>query len=104
MVAPVAQPVTAVWAAMAAIILVAGARIQSGAMTIGDFLGIVSAIGVATPAARSLGSFNTLLNEGFAALSRIFTFLDLSAQTVPLSCHPGWAVLLDQNEAQALVK
>jgi subfamily B ATP-binding cassette protein MsbA len=33
-------------------------------------------VGIATPAARSVGSFNTLLNEAMAALGRVFALLD----------------------------
>ena len=62
--------------ALAAVLFVAGLRVTSGAMTLGDLLGIVTAIGVATPAARSLSSFNTVLNEALAALTRIFGLLD----------------------------
>ena len=62
--------------ALAAVLFTAGLRVTSGAMTLGDLLGIVTAIGVATPAARSLSSFNTVLNEALAALARIFGLLD----------------------------
>jgi subfamily B ATP-binding cassette protein MsbA len=62
--------------AFAAVLLTAGLRIAGEAMTLGDLLGIITAIGVATPAARSLGSFNTVLNEASAALARIFALLD----------------------------
>lgn len=62
--------------ALASVLFVAGLRVASGAMTLGDLLGIVTAIGVATPAARALSSFNTVLNEALAALTRIFGLLD----------------------------
>ncbi|MBL8549228.1 MAG: ABC transporter ATP-binding protein [Hyphomonadaceae bacterium] len=62
--------------ALAAVIFVAGQRILSGAMTLGDLLGTVAAVGVAAPAARSLGTFNTIANEALAALSRVFSVLD----------------------------
>lgn len=62
--------------ALASVLFVAGLRVTSGAMTLGDLLGIVTAIGVATPAARALSSFNTVLNEALAALTRIFGLLD----------------------------
>jgi subfamily B ATP-binding cassette protein MsbA len=62
--------------ALASVLFVAGLRVTSGAMTLGDLLGIVTAIGVATPAARSISSFNTVLNEALAALTRIFDLLD----------------------------
>lgn len=62
--------------ALASVLFMAGVRVTSGAMTLGDLLGIVTAIGVATPAARALSSFNTVLNEALAALTRIFGLLD----------------------------
>lgn len=63
-------------AALAGVLYVAGMRITSGAMTLGDLVAIIGAIGVASPAARALGNFNTVLNEGLAALTRIFGLLD----------------------------
>jgi len=62
--------------AFAGVLLVAGLRIAGGVMSLGDLLGIITAIGVATPAARALSSFNTILNEALAALARIFGLLD----------------------------
>jgi subfamily B ATP-binding cassette protein MsbA len=62
--------------ALGGILYLAGLRITSGAMTLGDLLGMIGAIGVATPAARSVGNFNTILNEGLGALARIFGLLD----------------------------
>jgi subfamily B ATP-binding cassette protein MsbA len=62
--------------ALAAVIYLAGARILSGAMSFGDLVGTITAIAAASPAARSLGTFNTVLNEGVAALARIFALLD----------------------------
>jgi ATP-binding cassette, subfamily B, bacterial MsbA len=62
--------------AFAGVLLAAGWRISTGAMTIGDLGGVITAVGVAAPAARSLGNFNTVLNEALAALGRIFTLID----------------------------
>lgn len=62
--------------ALGGVLYLAGVRIASGAMTLGDLLGIIGAIGVATPAARAVGNFNTILNEALAALARIFGLLD----------------------------
>ncbi|MEJ0060645.1 MAG: ABC transporter ATP-binding protein [Terricaulis sp.] len=62
--------------ALAGILYVAGVRIVSGDMTLGDLTGIIAAFGVATPAARAIGQFNTLLNEALAALTRIFGLID----------------------------
>ena len=62
--------------ALAGVLYVAGVRIAAEIMTLGDLLGMIGAVGIATPAARSVGSFNTLLNEAMAALSRVFALLD----------------------------
>ncbi|MDX2274755.1 MAG: ABC transporter ATP-binding protein [Hyphomonadaceae bacterium] len=62
--------------ALGGVLYLAGMRIAGGAMTLGDLLGIIGAIGVATPAARAVGNFNTVLNEALAALARIFGLLD----------------------------
>ncbi len=63
-------------AALAAVLYIAGLRIAGGAMTLGDLIAIIGAIGIATPAARAIGNFNTVLNEGLAALTRIFGLID----------------------------
>jgi subfamily B ATP-binding cassette protein MsbA len=63
-------------AALAAVVYLAGARIISGAMSFGDLLGMITAVGAASPAARSLGTFSTVFNEGVAALSRVYDLLD----------------------------
>jgi subfamily B ATP-binding cassette protein MsbA len=62
--------------ALAGVFYLAGVRIASGLMTIGDLLGIVGAVGIATPAARSISGFNTMLNEALAAINRMFTLID----------------------------
>jgi len=63
-------------AALASVLWVAGNRILTDLMTVGDLLGIITAIATATPAARALGSFNTVANEAIAAGSRVFALLD----------------------------
>jgi subfamily B ATP-binding cassette protein MsbA len=62
--------------ALAGVLWIAGLRIIADAMTIGDLIGMIGAVGVATPAARALGQFNTALGEANAALTRIFGLLD----------------------------
>ncbi|MBI1252410.1 MAG: ATP-binding cassette domain-containing protein [Alphaproteobacteria bacterium] len=66
--------------ALAGVLFIAGVRIASGAMTVGDLLGIVTAVGVASPAARALGGFNTVMNEALAALARVFSVVDAADQ------------------------
>lgn len=62
--------------ALAAVLYIAGLRIASHAMSLGDLIAIIGAIGIATPAGRAVSAFNTVLNEGLAALTRIFTLID----------------------------
>ncbi|MEQ1810445.1 MAG: ABC transporter ATP-binding protein [Terricaulis sp.] len=62
--------------ALAGILYLAGVRIAAGHMTLGDLIGMIGAVGVATPAARSISGFNTMLNEALAAVTRIFGLID----------------------------
>jgi subfamily B ATP-binding cassette protein MsbA len=74
-------------------------------MSVGDLLGIVTAIGVATPAARSLSNFNTVMNEAVAALSRIFGLIDEPIEikdkpdAPPLRLSKGWISFEDVSFA-----
>lgn len=72
--------------ALAGVIWIAGFRILSGLMTIGDLIGMIGAVGVAAPAARALGQTNTLLSEASAALQRIFGLID---EPVAILDKPG---------------
>jgi subfamily B ATP-binding cassette protein MsbA len=62
--------------ALAGVLYLAGVRIAHNLMTLGDLFGMIGAVGVATPAARSISGFNTMLNEALAAVTRIFTLID----------------------------
>jgi len=53
-----------------------GYQITTGNGTIGDFTGFVTALLLAAQPVRALGSLNAFLQEGVAALDRIFGFLD----------------------------
>jgi len=53
-----------------------GYRVASGAGTLGDFTGFVSALLLAAQPVRALGNLNAAVQEGLAALQRIFGFLD----------------------------
>lgn len=72
--------------ALAGVLWIAALRIGAGQMTLGDLIGMIGAVGVATPAARALGQFNTILNEALAALARIFGLLD---EPVTIFDKPG---------------
>ncbi|MGE3930303.1 MAG: ABC transporter ATP-binding protein, partial [Hyphomonadaceae bacterium] len=76
--------------ALAGVLYLAGMRIAADDMTLGDLLGMIGAIGVATPAARAVGNFNTVLNEALAALTRIFGLIDEQSAVVD---RPGAAPL-----------
>ncbi|MBY0565323.1 MAG: ABC transporter ATP-binding protein/permease [Hyphomonadaceae bacterium] len=62
--------------ALGGVLWIAAWRIGAQQMSVGDLIGMIGAVGVATPAARSLGQFNTLINEAAAALTRIFGLID----------------------------
>lgn len=62
--------------ALAGVLYLAGVRIANNLMTLGDLFGMIGAVGVATPAARSISGFNTMLNEALAAIQRIFSLID----------------------------
>lgn len=72
--------------ALAGVLWIAGVRILTDAMTVGDLIGMIGAVGVATPAARSLGQFNTLFGEAVGALQRIYGLLD---EPVSILNRPG---------------
>jgi subfamily B ATP-binding cassette protein MsbA len=62
--------------ALAGVLYLAGVRIASDEMSLGDLLGMIGAVGIATPAARAISGFNTMLNEALAAVARMFTLID----------------------------
>jgi subfamily B ATP-binding cassette protein MsbA len=62
--------------ALAGVLYLAGVRIAAGEMTLGDLLGMIGAVGIATPAARAISGFNTMLNEALAAVARMFALID----------------------------
>ncbi len=72
--------------ALAGVLYLAGVRIANDLMTLGDLIGMIGAVAVATPAARSISGFNTMLNEALAAVTRIFTLID---EPVTINDKPG---------------
>lgn len=62
--------------AVVGVLIVIGWRISSGASTIGEFTGFVSALLIAAQPLRALGSLNAVLQQGFSALRRVFDVLD----------------------------
>ncbi|MEL6374295.1 MAG: ABC transporter ATP-binding protein [Pseudomonadota bacterium] len=63
-------------AAIAAVIAFAFWRISQGTKTVGDFMGFTSALLMAAQPVRGLGRLNARINEGLAALERVYALLD----------------------------
>ncbi len=62
--------------ALAGLFAFAGWRALSGDITVGDLLGIIVAIGIASPEIRALGTLNAVVNEGLAAATRVYAVID----------------------------
>jgi subfamily B ATP-binding cassette protein MsbA len=62
--------------ALAGLFMFAGWRAISGEITVGELLGIIVAIGVASPEIRALGTLNSVVNEGLAAAARVYAVID----------------------------
>lgn len=62
--------------ALAGLFAFAGWRALTGDITVGELLGVIVAIGVASPEIRALGTLNAVVNEGLAAAARIYAVLD----------------------------
>ena len=62
--------------AVAAVLVVVGWRVASGAGTIGEFTGFVAALLIASRPVRALGSLNAALQEGLAGLARVFGVME----------------------------
>ena len=63
--------------AIGMLVLLVALRIQSGAVGLAGFMGLLTAVGIATNPARKLGYAYTLAQQGSAALHRIFCMLDV---------------------------
>jgi ATP-binding cassette, subfamily B, bacterial MsbA len=62
--------------ALAAVFAFIGWRVANGHAGVGDLLALIASIATASASARSLGTFNTVMNEGAAALERVFDLID----------------------------
>jgi subfamily B ATP-binding cassette protein MsbA len=62
--------------ALGMLLFAAGWRIAEGDASLGDLFGLITAFAVAAPSARAMGTLNTVLNEGLAALARVYALLD----------------------------
>lgn len=63
--------------ALAGLFAFAGWRALTGEMSVGDLVGFITAIAVASPEVRALGTLNSVLNEGLAAAERVYRVMDL---------------------------
>ena len=63
--------------AAAGVIFIASYRVTYGNMTPGSVIGFVTALLMLAQPARALGTFNAIAQEGFSALERIFSQLDV---------------------------
>ena len=61
---------------MAVIVGLAGWRVLSGAVDVGDIAGFISALLMLVQPVRALGTLNTIVQEAGAALIRLYTLLD----------------------------
>jgi len=62
--------------ALAGLFAFAGCRASTGEMGVGDLMGFIAAIAIASPEVRALGTLNAVLNEGLAAAERVYRVLD----------------------------
>jgi subfamily B ATP-binding cassette protein MsbA len=61
---------------LAGILGFAAWRMSQGAMTLGDLLGFIAALGIVSPELRALGTLNAVAQEGGAAADRVFEIVD----------------------------
>ena len=66
--------------AIAALLGFVSFRIASDTNTLGDLLGIIGLIGVASPEVRALGSITAVAQEGAAAADRVYDIIDEPAK------------------------
>ncbi|MEZ5924464.1 MAG: ABC transporter ATP-binding protein [Hyphomicrobiaceae bacterium] len=62
--------------AIAGVLALAGYRIAEGISTVGDFMGFLTALALAAQPMRAFGNLNAKLQEGLAAVQRVFELLD----------------------------
>tara|TARA_R110002051_G_scaffold114257_7_gene186950 strand:- start:7852 stop:9609 length:1758 start_codon:yes stop_codon:yes gene_type:complete len=62
--------------AFAGLVGFAGWRLLAGETSVGNILGVLTGIGVMSPAIRAIGTLSAVVQEGFAVLDRVFHLLD----------------------------
>ncbi len=83
-------------AALAGLFGFAGWRAINGAASVGDLLGFVTMLAVASPEVRALGTLNAVLGEGMAAADRVYAAIDAKRTIVDARD----AISLDQVEGR----
>ncbi len=68
--------------AAAAVFAIIGFRIANGQASVGDVLAFIAVIATASASARGLGTFNTVMAESRAALTRVFALIDETPRIV----------------------
>ena len=86
--------------ALAGLVGFAGWRLMGGETSIGNILGVLTGIGVMSPAIRAIGTLNSVVQEGFAVLERVFAILDTPENVAPALDAPdletrGGAIALE---------
>lgn len=71
--------------AIAALLGFVSFRIAAGTNTLGELLGIIGLIGVASPEVRALGSITAVAQEGAAAADRVYDILDEPTEVIDKS-------------------
>lgn len=66
--------------AFAGLIAFAGWRAITGDATVGDLVGFIAAIGIASPEVRALGTLSAVVSEGMAAADRLYAVIDAPAK------------------------
>ncbi len=87
--------------ALAGLVGFAGWRLIQGETSIGSLMGVLTGIGVMSPAIRAIGTLNAVVQEGFAVLERVYAILDREDQIQPVINAPalipnGGALRLDR--------
>ena len=82
--------------AFAGIVAYVAWRSMSGTYALADVVGFLAALAILAPAVRAIGTLNPVIQEGMAALARIFAVLD---ETSTITSRPG-ARPLDVTEGR----
>ncbi len=78
--------------AFAGLVGFAGWRLLGGETSVGNILGVLTGIGVMSPAIRAIGTLSAVVQEGFAVLDRVFHLLDEDNQVAAALEAPALAV------------